>query len=82
LAFVARLNSRMRDGELHEFQAFEAHPESRFCVGNLYTWRSPYPSFQVLSRALLKKGSDSLLDSPYYARFSPEMLRAVGMPRE
>jgi hypothetical protein len=29
----------------------------------------------------LKKGSDSLLDTPYYARFSPEMLRAVGMPR-
>jgi hypothetical protein len=48
----------------------------------VYTRRSPYPSFQVLSRALLKKGSDSLLDSPYYARFSPEMLRAVGMPRD
>jgi hypothetical protein len=82
LAFVARLNSNMADGELHAFQAFEAHPESQFRVGNLYTRRSPYPSFQVLSRALLKKGSDSLLDSPYYSRFSPEMLRAVGMPRE
>jgi hypothetical protein len=81
LAFVARLNSRMADGDLYEFQAFEAHPASQFCVGNLYTRRSPYPSFQVLSRALLKKGSDSLLDSPYYSRFSPEMLRAVGMPR-
>ena len=82
LAFVARLNSRMADSYLREFQAFEAHPESQFRVGNLYTRRSPYPSFQVLSRALLKKSSDSLRDSPYYARFSPEMLRSVGMPRE
>jgi hypothetical protein len=81
LAFVARLNARMSESELSEFQAFEAHPESDFRVGSLYTRRSPYPSFQVLSRALLKKASDSLLDSPYYSRFSPEMLRAVGMPR-
>ena len=28
LAFVARLNSRMRDGELHEFQAFEDTPRA------------------------------------------------------
>lgn len=82
LDFVARLNARMTASELHELQAFEAHPESRFQVGGVYTRRSPYPSFQVLSRVLLKKGSDSLLDSPYYARFSPEMLRAVGMPRD
>jgi hypothetical protein len=81
LAFVARLNMRMAEGELSGFQAFEAHPESSFRIGSLYTRRSPYPSFQVLSRALLKKGSDSLLDSPYYSRFTPEMLRAVGMPR-
>jgi len=80
-AFVERLNTRMAAGELREFQAFEAHPESNFRIGNLYTRRSPYPSFQVLSRALLKKSSDSLLGSPYYAHFTPEMLRAVGMPR-
>jgi hypothetical protein len=42
---------------------------------------APFPSFQVLSRDLLKKGSDSLLGSAYYAEFTPEMLRAVGMPR-
>jgi transposase len=72
----------MAASELREFQAFEAHPQSRFQVGVLYTRRSPYPSFQVLSRALLKKSSDSLRDSTYYARFSPEMLRAVGMPRD
>jgi hypothetical protein len=81
LAFVTRLNTRMAQSEMSGFQAFEAHPESRFRVGSLYTRRSPYPSFQVLSRALLKKASDSLLDSPYYSRFSSEMLRAVGMPR-
>ena len=81
LAFVSRLNSRLADSELREFQAFEAHPGSDFCVGGVYTRRSPYPSFQVLSQRLLKKSSDSLLDSPYYSRFSPEMLRAVGMPR-
>jgi hypothetical protein len=82
LDFVARLNARMLASELREFQAFEAHPESRFQVGGVYTRRSPYPSVQVLSRKLLKKGSDSLLASTYYARFSPEMLRAVGMPRD
>ena len=81
LGFVSRLNSRLAGGELREFQVFEAHPESDFCVGGVYTRRSPYPSFQVLSQTLLKKSSDSLLDSPYYSRFSPEMLRAVGMPR-
>lgn len=81
LAFVARLNARLAESDLSGFQVFEAHPDSKFRVGNLFTRRSPYPSFQVLGRALLKKGSDSLLDSPYYTRFSPEMLRAVGMPR-
>jgi hypothetical protein len=81
LAFVERLNARMAGGELRGFQAFEAHPQSNFRVGNLYTRRSPYPSFQVLSRGLLKKGSDSLLESSYYSGFTPEMLRAVGMPR-
>jgi hypothetical protein len=80
-AFVQRLNARMAGGDLREFQAFEAHPESTFRVGDVYTRRSPFPSFQVLSRELLKKGSDSLLDTPYYDRFTPEMLRAVGMPR-
>ena len=67
---------------LQDLEAFiRAHPDSSFRVGDVYTRRSPFPSFQVLSRALLKKGSDSLLDSPYYARFTPEMLYAVGMPR-
>jgi hypothetical protein len=80
-AFVGRLDARLAASDLRGFQAFEAHPESTFRVGDVYTRRSPFPSFQVLSRALLKKGSDSLLDSPYYARFTPEMLRAVGMPR-
>ena len=80
-AFVERLNRCMAGGDLREFQAFEAHPESNFRVGNVYTRRSPFPSFQVLSRELLKKGSDSLRDSPYYGQFTPEMFRAVGMPR-
>ena len=80
-AFVERLNARMAVGELRSFQAFEAHPLSNFRIGSLYTRRSPYPSFQVLGRAILKKSSDSLLDSPYYTHFTPEMFRAVGMPR-
>jgi hypothetical protein len=80
-AFVQRLNERLAAGELREFQAFEAHPESHFSVGGVYTRRSPYPSFQILSRRLLKSGSDSLLGSSYYERFTPDMLRAVGMPR-
>jgi hypothetical protein len=80
-AFVQRLNERLATSELREFQAFEAHPESHFSVGGVYTRRSPYPSFQILSRRLLKNGSDSLLGSSYYERFTPDMLRAVGMPR-
>ena len=80
-AFVLRLNARLASGHLREFQAFEAHPQSKFRVGGVYTRRSPFPSFQVLSRRLLKKGSDSLRGSPYYREFTPDMLRAVGMPR-
>lgn len=80
-AFVQRLNARLASGHLREFQAFEAHPQSNFRVGGLYTRRSPFPSFQVLSRRLLKKSSDSLRGSPYYGQFTPDMLRAVGMPR-
>jgi hypothetical protein len=36
LAFVDRLNTRMTEGAISGFQAFEAHPESEFRVGNLY----------------------------------------------
>jgi len=71
-AFVVRLNSRMAAATLtSDLQAFEAHPDSEFCIGGVYTPRSPYPSFQVLSRTLLKTASDSLLGSRYYAHFSP-----------
>jgi len=71
-AFVVRLNSRMAAATLtSDLQAFEAHPDSEFCIGGVYTRRSPYPSFQVLSRTLLKTASDSLLGSRYYAHFSP-----------
>ena len=80
-ALVQRLNARLASGDLREFQAFEAHPQSNFRVGGLFTRRSPFPSLQVLSRRLLKKGSDSLRGSPYYSQFTPDMLRAVGMPR-
>jgi len=80
-AFVQRLNARLASGHLREFQAFEAHPQSQFRVDGLYTRRSPFPSFQVLSRRLLKQGSDSLRGTPYYSQFTPDMLRAVGMPR-
>ena len=81
-AFVVRLNSRMAAETLtSDLQAFEAHPDSEFCIGGVYTRRSPYPSFQILSRTRLKTASDSLLGSPYYAHFSPAMLHAVGMPR-
>ncbi len=80
--FVARLNQRMRatDG-LARLIAFEAHPASEFEVGGVRTRRGPYPSFQVLSQARLKETSDTLKGSGYYDRFTPEMLRAVGMPR-
>lgn len=80
-SFVQRLNARLAGGCLRGFQAFEAHPRSNFRVGEVYTRRSPYPSFQVLGRARLKGASDSLQSSDYYRRFTPDMLRAVGMPR-
>jgi hypothetical protein len=81
-AFVARLNDRMAGDDItSDLQAFEAHPDSDFCVGGVYTRRAPYPSFQILSRALLKSASESLEGAAYYEKFTPEMLRAVGMPR-
>jgi len=81
-AFVARLNARLAsDADTADLQVFEAHPDSDFCIGGVYTRRSPYPSFQALSRRLLKTASDSLLGSGYYDHFTPAMLRAVGMPR-
>jgi hypothetical protein len=81
--FVSRLNDRMAaEPSIRHLQAFEAHPASEFRIGGLYTRRSPYPSFQVLSRALLKAASDSLLGSPYYDHFTPSMLEMVGMPRD
>ena len=82
-AWVARLNSRLTASAVtRDLQAFEAHPDSEFCIGGVYTRRSPYPSFQVLRRSLLKDASDSLLGSSYYDHFTPAMLEAVGMPRD
>ena len=82
-AFVARLNARMAETpSTRMLQAFEAHPQSEFCIGGVYTRRSPYPSFQILSRALLKTASHSLLGSRYYDHFTPAMLTMVGMPRD
>ena len=80
--FVARLDRRLRAvPRLAGLRVFEAHPESEFQVGGVYTRRGPFPSFQVLSHARLKATSDSLQSIGYYDRFTPAMLRAVGMPR-
>jgi hypothetical protein len=82
-AWVVRLNARLATcAATAGLQVFEAHPKSEFSIGGVYTRRSPYPSFQVLRRSLLKDASDSLLGSSYYDHFTPEMLRAVGMPRD
>jgi hypothetical protein len=82
-AWVERLNDRLAGSAgTGDLQVFEAHPESEFCIGGVQTRRSPYPSFQVLRRSLLKDASDSLLGSSYYDHFTPEMLAAVGMPRD
>jgi hypothetical protein len=79
---VARLNAALvGTPTLAHLRAFEAHPESAFCVEGVYTRRSPYPSFQILSHGRLKATSDALLKTPYYRRFTPEMLRALGVPR-
>lgn len=81
-AWVQRLNARLAvSPTTRDLQAFEAHPDSAFCIGGVHTRRSPYPSFQILRRSLLKDASDSLLGSSYYDHFTPEMLEAVGMPR-
>jgi hypothetical protein len=81
-AFVARLNDRLAVSDLTSgLQAFEAHPDSDFCIAGVYTRRGPYPSLQVLRHSLLKTASDALLGTSYYDQFTPDMLRAVGMPR-
>jgi len=37
-AFVARLNGRLaEDDPTREFRVFEAHPESEFCIGGVFT---------------------------------------------
>ena len=80
---VTRLNARLAaEPSACMLQAFEAHPHSEFSIGGVYTRRSPFPSFQILSRALLKNASDSLLGSHYYDQFTPAMLKMVGMPRD
>jgi hypothetical protein len=80
--FVVRLDRRLQVvPRLAGLRVFEAHPESEFQVGGVYTRRGPYPSFQVLSHARLKATSDTLRGAGYYERFTPAMLRAVGMPR-
>ncbi len=80
--FVVRLDRRLQAvPRLAGLRVFEAHPESEFQVGDVYTRRGPYPSFQVLSHARLKATSDTLRGAGYYDRFTPAMLRAVGMPR-
>ncbi|OLB95434.1 MAG: hypothetical protein AUH30_14965 [Candidatus Rokubacteria bacterium 13_1_40CM_68_15] len=82
-AFVARLNARLAGlPALADLRVFEAHPESHFSIGGVLPRVSPFPSFQVLSHSLLKRASDSLRGSGYYDRFSPETLRALGLPRE
>ena len=82
-ALVARLNARlMARPELSDLRAFDAHPNSQFQIGGLYTRRAPYPSFQILSHRLLTSTSTSLLGSAYYDRFTTEMLSKVGMPRD
>jgi hypothetical protein len=82
-ARVDRLNARLAACDpIRCLQVFEAHPESEFCIGGVHTRRSPYPSFQVLRRSLLKDASNLLLGSSYYDHFTPEMLRAVGMPHD
>lgn len=81
-AWIERLNARLAVSVVtRDLQAFEAHPDSEFSIGGVYTRRSPYPSFQILRRSLLKDASGSLLGSSYYDHFTPEMLAAVGMPR-
>lgn len=83
VSFVARLNARLATDEATScLQVFEAHPRSDFRVGNVYTRRSPFPSFQALRCSLLKSASDSLLGSHYYDHFTPQMLKMVGMPRD
>jgi hypothetical protein len=54
-AWVQRLNARLAvSPTTRDLQAFEAHPDSAFCIGGVHTRRSPYPSFQILRRSLLK----------------------------
>lgn len=81
--FVVRPDRRaMSATALADLRVFEAHPESRFSIGGVLTRVSPFPSFQVLSHSLLTSASDSRRGPGDDDRFSPETLRALGLPRQ
>jgi hypothetical protein len=62
---------------------FVVHPDRRAMssIGGMLTRVSPFSSFQVLSHSLLTSASDSRRGSGD-DRFSPETLRALGLPRQ
>jgi hypothetical protein len=78
--FVVRLGQRLR--QTLSFADLSACSRPiRAASSQSAAFSHGVPSFQLLSHTQLKETSDALLQSGYYNRFTPEMLRAVGMPR-
>jgi hypothetical protein len=76
-AFVARLNERLAASDVTgDLEAFEAHPDSEFSVGGVYTRRAPYPSFQILRRSLLRFAAGLRLLRPVHAGDAPRRRHA------
>ena len=62
--------------------AYGGHPDDSFNINGVYTRREPYINFTVQTPDKLKWASQLLEKTPYYYNWSPENLKAVGIPRD
>ena len=62
--------------------AYGGHPDDSFNINGIYTRREPYINFTVQTPDKLKWASQLLEKTPYYHSWSPENLKAVGIPRD
>ena len=61
---------------------FGGHPADPFNIQGVYTRQAPYPHFVVQNYQLLKRASDSLLNTDYYKHWTSENFQAIGFPRQ
>jgi hypothetical protein len=73
------LNEYLKELEL---VAYGGHPDDSFNINGVYTRREPYINFTVQTPDKLKWASQLLEKTSYYKNWSPENLKAVGIPRD